>query len=212
MACYIHKRIQAAKRNPQEGLISALIAVEQEGQRLTEEEMEAMILLLLFAGHVTTVHLIGAGIFTLWEHPEQKQLLMSDRSRITDAVNEMLRYLSPVQMTKPMLPIRDMEWQGQHLKRGDKIVAFLASANVDPSQFDQPTQFDIQRHPNPHVAFGAGIHNCLGWKLAVAEAEIAVEELLTRFPNFNLGVRPDHVRWSRQAGTRGLESLPVTLE
>jgi len=208
---YIREQIQAARKIPQEGLISALIAVEQEGQRLTGEEMESMILLLLFAGHITTVHLIGAGIYAILEHPEQKRLLMGNLSLMPGAVNEMLRYLSPVQMTKPMLPVRDIEWHGHRLKRGNKIVAFLASANVDASQFDQPTRFDIQRHPNPHVAFGAGIHNCLGWKLAVAEAEIAIGELLARFPKFELGIPRDQVRWSPQPGTRGMESLPMRL-
>jgi cytochrome P450 len=208
---YIRERIQAVRNKPQEGLISALIAAEQDGHRLTEEETVAMILLLLFAGHITTVHLIGAGIYTLWEHPEQKQMLISNWSLVNGAVNEMLRYLSPVQMSKPMLPVRDMEWHGQRLKRGDKIVAFLAAANVDPHQFERPTQFDVRRQPNSHVAFGAGIHVCLGSKLAVAETEIAVEELLTRFPKLDLGIPRSQVRWSGQPGTRGMESLPVTL-
>lgn len=208
---YVRERIQAARNQPQAGLISALIAAEQEGHRLTEEELATMILLLLFAGHVTTVHLIGAGIYTLLEHPAQKARLMADWSLVNGAANEMLRYLSPVQMTKPMLPIRDLEWRGQRLQRGDKIVAFLASANVDPARFNQPTNFDIGRQPNPHVAFGAGIHVCLGWKLAVAETEIAVQELLTRFPKLCLGIPPSQVPWSRQPGTRGMESLPIRL-
>lgn len=208
---YIRERIRVARSQPQEGLISALIAAEQDGQRLTEEEMVTMVLLLLIAGHITTVHLIGAGVSTLLEHSDQKQRLMSDWSLVNGAVNEMLRYLSPVQMTKPMMAVRDMEWQGQSLRKGDRIVAFLAAANVDPAQFDQPTRFDIGRDPNPHVAFGAGIHNCLGWKLAVVEAEIAVQELLTRLPNLALGIDASQVRWSKQLGTRGMESLPVVF-
>ncbi len=208
---YIREQIQAARKQPREGLISALVAAEQDGQRLTEDEMAAMVLLLLFAGHITTVHLIGAGVYTLLRHPEQKQSLMADWTQIEDAVHEMLRYLSPVQTTKPMMPIRDFEWRGQQLKRGDRILALLAAANADPRQFADPERFDIRRHPNPHVAFGAGIHICLGLKLAVAETEIAVEQLFRRYPNLKLAILDSEVRWSRQPGTRGMESLPVLL-
>ncbi len=208
---YIRERIQAARTAPEDGLISALVAAEQQGDRLTEDEMTAMILLLLFAGHITTVHLIGAGIYTLLEHPQQKQELISDWSLIESAIDELLRYISPVQMTKPMMLIRDMQWQGRTLKRGERIVAFLASANVDPSQFDRPESFDIHRHPNPHLAFGAGTHVCLGLKLAVAETEIALRRLFGRFPALELAIPGSQIRWSRQLGTRGMETLPVRL-
>jgi cytochrome P450 len=110
-----------------------------------------------------------------------------------------------------MMPIRDLEWRGQQLKRGERIVALLAAANVDPQQFADPERFDIHRHPNPHVAFGAGVHICLGLKLAVAETEIAVEQLFRRYPNLELAIPDSEVRWSRQPGTRGMESLPVRL-
>ena len=208
---YILEQIQAARKQPREGLISALVAAEQDGQRLSEDETVAMILLLLFAGHITTVHLIGGGVYTLLRHPEQKQALLSNWALVGGAVDEMLRYLSPVQTTKPMLPIRDVEWRGQQLKRGDKILALLAAANVDPQQFAEPERFDIHRHPNPHVAFGAGIHICLGLKLAVAETEIAVEQLFRRYPNLEVAIPDSEVVWSRQPGTRGMESLPVNL-
>lgn len=208
---YIRNQIEVNRATPHEGLISALIAVEQQGDRLSEDEMVAMVLLLLFAGHVTTVHLIGGGIYTLLEHPDQKQLLMSDWSRVDSAVNEMLRYLSPVQSTKPLLPARDIEWHGQRFRRGENILALLAAANVDPRQFNEPETFDILRDPNPHVAFGAGVHVCLGMKLAVAETAIAIEQLFTRFPKLELTIPHSQVQWSRQAGTRGMESLPVKL-
>lgn len=208
---YIRQQVQAARVAPREGLISALCAAEREGDRLTEDEMTAMILLLLFAGHITTVHLIGAGAFTLFEHSAQKEMLLADWSLAECAVNEMLRYISPVQMTKPMMPIRDMTWHGQNLKRGENVVAFLASANVDPRQFPEPERFNILRQPNPHLAFGAGIHTCLGLKLAVAETEIALRGLFTRFPNVELALPAAQVPWSRQVGTRGMEALPVRL-
>jgi cytochrome P450 len=208
---YTRRQIEEARRAPHEGLISELVAAEQDGQRLSEQETVSMILLLLFAGHVTTVHLIGAGIFTLLGYPEQKQALISDWSLAPGAVNEMLRYISPVQTTKPMMAVRDMEWHGVSLKRGEKILAQLAAANVDPRQFPDPERFDIKREPNAHVAFGGGPHNCLGWKLAVAEAEIALEQLFGRFPKLELAVPRDEIDWSSQLGTRGVAALPVRL-
>lgn len=211
LTTYIRGQVEAARNAPHEGLISALAAAEQEGDRLTEDEMVVMILLLLFAGHITTVHLIGGGIYTLLMHPEQKQMLLADWSLAEGAVNEMLRYLSPVQTTKPMMPVSDLEWRGRKLKRGENIIAFLASANADPRQFADPQRFDILREPNPHVAFGAGTHICLGLKLAVVETEIALEQLLTRFPELKLAVADSEVPWSKQLGTRGMESLPVRL-
>jgi cytochrome P450 len=208
---YARRQIEVVKRSPHDGLISALVAAEQDGQRLSEDEMLTMIILLLFAGHVTTVHLIGAGIYTLLGYPEQRQQLTSDWSLVGGAVNEMLRYLSPVQTTKPMMAVRELEWHGQTLKRGEQILAHLAAANVDPRQFPEPERFDIHRSPNLHVAFGAGPHVCLGWKLAVTEAEIAVEQLFSRFAKLDLAVPRDQVAWSRQLGTRGVASLPVRL-
>jgi cytochrome P450 len=208
---YIRQQIEATRRRPREGLISALIAAEEAGQRLTPDETAAMILLLLFAGHVTTVHLIGGGVFALLTHPEQKELLLADWSPVARAVDEMLRYISPVQTTKAMLPMRDLEWHGHRFRRGENIVAMLAAANADPAPFPHPERFDIRREPNPHVAFGAGIHVCLGWKLAVTETEIALEQLFARFPKLALAVPPSQAKWSRQPGTRGMETLPVRL-
>jgi cytochrome P450 len=211
LVAYIREEIRLRRANPREGLISELIAVQHDGEQLTDDELLAMIVLLLGAGHLTTVHLIGAGVYTLLEHPEQKQALQADWSLAESAVDELLRYVSPVQMTKPMMPARDLAWHGQALKRGEKIFALLAAANVDPRKFESPDRFDIRRRPNPHVAFGAGIHVCLGARLAKIEAEIALERLLTRYPTPELAVSTTDVRWSGQPGTRGLAALPVRL-
>lgn len=208
---YIRRQIADVRRNPRPGLITELVAAEHEGERLTENEMIGMVILLLFAGHVTTVHLIGGGVHVLFQHPEQLTALAADWTLKTRAVNEMLRYLSPVQMTKPMMPIRPLTWRGVEMKPPERVVAFLASANADPARFDRPEVFDIHRDPNPHMAFGAGIHVCLGWKLAVAEGEIALQQLLTRFPKLEVAVSPESAKWSRQNGTRGMEELPVRL-
>lgn len=211
LVAYIREQIQLCRAKPREGLISELIAAQHEGERLTDDELLAMVVLLLGAGHLTTVHLIGAGVYTLLEHPAQKQALLDDWSLVGSAVDEVLRYVSPVQMTKPMMPARDLEWHGQGLKRGEKMFALLAAANVDPLKFERPDHFDIRRSPNPHVAFGAGIHVCLGARLARIEAEIALERLLTRFPRLEAAVPSSDVRWSGQPGTRGLAELPVRL-
>jgi cytochrome P450 len=208
---YIRRQIEIVREHPREGLIAELIDAEDEGHKLTPDETAAMILLLLFAGHVTTVHLIGGGVFALLTHADQKELLQADWSLAESAINEVLRYLTPVQTTKAMLPIRDLEWHGHRFRRGENIVAMLAAANADPAVFPQPERFDIRRDPNPHVAFGAGIHVCLGWKLAVTETEIALAQLFARFPKLELAVPPRQAKWSRQPGTRGMEQLSVRL-
>jgi len=209
---YIEAQIAECRKNPRPGLITALIEAEDEGERLTEEEMVSMVVLLLLAGHITTVHLIGAGIFVLLEHSEQRQKLCSDWSLAGGCVNELLRFLSPVQTSKPMMPVRDFEWRGYQLKRGERMVALLAAANADADKFPHPERFDMTRESNPHLAFGTGIHVCLGMKLAVAEAEVAIKRLFTRFPELRLAVPADQVRWSPQFGTRGLDKLPVYLK
>jgi cytochrome P450 len=211
LIAYIREHIRLRRADPREGLVSELIAAQHEGERLSDDELLAMIVLLLGAGHLTTVHLIGAGLYTLLQHPEQKQALQADGSLAEPAVDELLRYVSPVQMTKPMMPAHDLEWHGQALKRGEKVFALLAAANVDPRKFKDPDRFDIRRLPNPHVAFGAGIHVCLGARLARIEGEIALGRLLTRFPRLELAVPSAEVRWSGQPGTRGLAALPVRL-
>lgn len=209
---YIEQQIAACRRSPRPGLITALIEVEEAGEKLTEEEMVSMVVLLLLAGHITTVHLIGGGIFTLLEHTEQKQNLLSDWGLLPGCVNELLRYLSPVQTTKPMMPIRDMEWRGTRLRRGERMVALLAAANADENVFAQPERFDMTRSPNPHLAFGTGIHVCLGMQLADAEAEVSLQRLFTRFPDLRQAIPAEKVRWSPQFGTHGLETLPVYLK
>lgn len=208
---YVREKIAEYRQTPRPGLISELIAAEVAGERFTDEEMISMVIMILTAGHVTTVHLLSGGIFTLLTHPEQLQLLQADWSRNAGCVNEVLRYLSPVQLTKPMLAARELEWQGQHLRRGQKLVAFLASANVDPARFTDPEQFQILRPAVPHLAFGAGIHVCLGLKLAKAEAETVFQRLWTRFPQLQISEPVDQVRWSNAPGTRGLERLLVQL-
>ncbi len=206
---YLREQFRACREQPRPGLISALVAAEQEGDRLNEDELLSMAFLLLFAGHETTVYLISTGVHALLEHPEQKHVLMSDWSKAASAVEEVLRFVSPVQMTKPRIVREDMQLYGQQLRRGQYIMPLLASANSDPTQFSDPERFDISRSPNNQLSFGTGVHVCLGIKLARAEGEIAFRKIFQRFPGLKLA-SSDH-EWTKRLGLRAIRSLPVTV-
>ncbi len=194
-----------------DGLITALREVETDAGKLTEDELVSMIFLLFGAGQETTTHLISGGLSTLLSHDDQRQRLQADFGLMATCVEECLRHVSPVQMTKPRFAKRDIEWQGLAFKRGDMFAAFLSAANCDPAKFENPHRFDLARHPNPHLSFGTGVHFCLGFQLARAEAAIAFERLLTRFPDMRLAVDPGEIVWRKRLGIRALASLPVRL-
>ncbi len=208
---YLRRHIQEVRKRPRPGLITALVQIEEEGDRLDEEELLAMIFLLLVAGHETTVHLISGGLLTLLEAPERKDRLRADPSLIPGAVEELLRYVSPVQTTKPRFVARDLELLGHLLRRGEIVMPLLAAANCDPDKFPDPERLDFTRHPNPHLSFGAGIHFCLGAQLARMEAAVAFTWLFDRFPEIRLAVPAREVRWTPRFGLRGVLSLPVIL-
>jgi cytochrome P450 len=193
-----------------EGLIAALREVEVDGQTLSEDELVSMIFLLFGAGQETTTHLIAGGLFALLSREDQLSRLRSEPGLMPGCVEECLRYVSPIQMTKPRFLTRDMEWSGRKFARGDMFAAFLAAANCDPSRFEHPQAFDIARHPNPHLSFGTGVHFCLGFQLARAEAAVAFERLFARFPNMRLDRRIG-IQWHRRLGIRALSRLPVRL-
>jgi len=193
------------------GLIAALRDAEAEGQRLSENELVSMIFLLFGAGQETTTHLIAGGLFALLTHPDQRRRLRDDPSLMPLCVEECLRYVSPVQMTKPRFAVRDMVWQGRPFRRGDMFAGFLAAANSDPSKFEEPDRFDIKRHPNPHLSFGTGVHFCLGFQLARVEAAVALERLLARYPDVRLTIEGKKIRWRKRLGIRALAALPVQL-
>jgi cytochrome P450 PksS len=193
------------------GLIAALRDAEAEGQRLSEDELVSMIFLLFGAGQETTTHLIAGGLFALLTHPDQRRRLRDDPSLMPLCVEECLRYVSPVQMTKPRFAVRDMVWQGRPFRRGDMFAGFLAAANSDPSKIEEPDRFDITRHPNPHLSFGTGVHFCLGFQLARVETAIALERLLARYPDVRLTTEGKNVRWRKRLGIRALATLPVRL-
>ncbi|MGY8632512.1 cytochrome P450 [Bradyrhizobium sp. 14AA] len=193
-----------------EGLIAALRDVQVDGQTLSEDELVSMIFLLFGAGQETTTHLIAGGLLELLSREDQLHRLRSDPGLMPGCVEECLRHVSPVQMTKPRFLTRDMEWMGRTFRRGDMFAALLAAANCDPAKFERPHAFDIARHPNPHLSFGTGVHFCLGFQLARAEAAIGFERLLLRFPRIRLDPKVG-VQWHKRVGIRALTALPVRL-
>jgi len=192
-----------------DGLIAALRDAETDGQTLSEDELVSMIFLLFGAGQETTTHLISGGLLALLSHEDQLRKLRSDPGLMSTCVEECLRYVSPVQMTKPRFATRDVVWQGQQFRRGDMFAGFLAAANCDPAWFEHPHSFDIARHPNPHLSFGTGVHFCLGFQLARAEAAIGFERILARFPDMRFAT--EQIAWHKRLGIRALAQLPVRL-
>lgn len=211
MIDYVRDQIEVARHNPRPGIISELVRAEEDGDQLNENELVAMVLLLLVAGFETTTHLIGDSIIALEQNPDQKTwLLANPASRMERAVEELARFTTPVQSTKPRHVTRDCDFFGQALKRGDVIMAFIASANADPAEFEMPEQLKLDRLPNPHLVFSSGIHFCLGMQLARVETQSALARLYARFPNLKI-VEPDKLEWITRYGIRGVKSLPVEL-
>jgi cytochrome P450 len=210
MKRYLEERLRLAREHGGEGLIADLVRVEMEGGRISADEMVSMLFLLLGAGSETTTHLISGSVYELIRNPALRDWLEEDWSRIGLAVEEFLRFLSPVQVTKPRFVREDMDFGGVRLKKGDKIMAMLTAANMDPQANEHPERLDLERRPNRHVSFGSGIHFCLGHQLARIEGMCALQALFTRWPRLSLAVAPDQIRWRKRPGLRSIERLPVT--
>jgi cytochrome P450 len=204
---YLRAIIAERRRAPRADLISGLVAAEERGDVLTEPELVSMCTLLLIAGHETTVNLIGNGTLALLRNPDQLALLRADAGLVPRAIEELLRYDSPVQMTG-RVALEPVTIGGQTIDQGQWIVSLLGAANHDPAQFADPERLDLRRNPNPHVAFGRGIHFCLGAPLARLEGQLAIGALVRRFPKLELAGEP--VR-RNQITLRGLASLPVAM-
>lgn len=210
MIRYIRSEIDAARAGERKGLLVDMVKAETDGDRMSEDELVAMVAILFLAGHETTTHLLSTGIATLVEHPDQLAALKQDWSLAPQAIEELMRYNSPVQMTKPRVVRDDCEFRGARLKRGDKIMACLASANSDPAAFPHPERFDIFRErPQRHTGFGGGIHLCLGLQLARAEGQIALERLFTRWPDLAVDDPKENRDWITRLGIHGYRALPV---
>lgn len=205
---FFRKTVEERRRNKGNDLISLLIDIEEEGEVLTEDELYAQCIALLFAGHETTRNLIGNGMYTLLKNPEQTAELRAKPEMIRSAVEELLRYESPVQFTARVLK-EDMEICGQEIRKGWTVQCMLGAANRDPKQFKEPDQLDLKRLNNQHLAFGAGLHACIGAQLARLEGQVAILNLVQRFPNMKLSGPPPE--WAPTFGLRGLNSLSVIL-
>ncbi len=204
---YFMPVIRARRREPRDDIVSALTQAEEEGDALTEREMLLMLRLLLVAGNETTTNLIGNGVLALLRHPEQLALLREDPTRIPAAVEELLRFDTPVQLD--IRGVReDCEMNGHPLRRGDGAILAIGAANRDPAVFDDPDRLDIGRSSGSNLSFGRGVHHCLGAPLARLEGRIALEVLLERFSSLRL--RTDRPAFRRGVVLRGLESLPVS--
>ena len=206
---YLRRFFKVRRRDPRDDMASALIQAEEAGDKLNEDELLAMVFLLLIAGHETTVNLIGSGVLALLEHPSQLDKLRAEPTLMKSAVEELLRYTSPVFMTTERYAREDVTLHGMTIPRGEMTLGVIGSANRDETVFEQPDTLDITREPNRHLSFGQGIHFCLGAPLARMEAQIAVGTLLRRMPELRLKVSPDSLRWRPSMILRGLDSLPV---
>ena len=208
----LRDEFRALHERPREGLVSELVHAEADGQKMSENELLAMVFVLFVAGHETTTHLLSSGIWTLLTRPgATDQVRAMDEAARLAAVDELMRWCTPVQMTKPRFVKADMDFEGRALKRGDRVFGFLAAGNVDPAEFDNPLTLDLARRPNRHVGFGSGAHICLGIHLARTEAETALDVLFTRYPGLTIDGDPMAPKWIARSGLRGLKRLPVRL-
>jgi cytochrome P450 len=208
---YIRRLVRTRRAAPRDDLVSALVEAHEAGDRLSEDELLAMVSLLLIAGHETTVNLIGNGMLALLDHPQQLERLRDDPGLIKPAVEELLRYDGPLETATERYAREDATIAGVTIPRGEMVFAVLASANRDERQFDHADTLDITREPNRHLAFGLGVHFCLGAPLARLEGQIAINTLLRRIPNLRLAVPRQAL--SRRPGLvlHGLKSLPVAF-
>lgn len=205
---YFNELIPKRKADPRDDLLTALLAVEDDGDVLSHGELLAMLLLLLVAGHETTVNLIGNGLLALLRHPDQFERLRTEEGIGRHAIEELLRYDSPVQMTGRIAK-RDVVIGGQPVKAGQFVSTIVASANRDPEAFEDPDTLNLTREPCNHLSFSAGIHFCLGAQLARLEGQIALTTAVRRFPQMQLA--SEDLTWRPAPILRGLEALPVTF-
>jgi len=211
MTSYFRKMLAARRRAPADDLLSALVAARDDEDRLTEDELLSMAFLLLVAGHETTVNLIGSGMLALLLNPGELDRLRADPSLLGTAVEELLRYVNPVNNATFRFAGEPLEIGGQQISPDEVVLVSLSGANRDPSRYADPDRLDLSRDSAGNLAFGHGIHYCLGAPLARLEAEIAFGGLLERFGSMTLAVPADSLRWRPSTLIHGLEALPVRL-
>jgi cytochrome P450 PksS len=206
---YLRDLFVQKRETPGDDLISQLLQVEVDGDRLTEDEVLAMVFILFVAGHITTVNLIANGVFALLTHPDQAAQLRADPKLASNAVEEILRYYGPAETTTPRFARVEVELGGQEIAKGDPLLVVLAAADRDPARFVDPQAFEIMREDaNRHIAFGKGVHACLGAPLARLEGQIAIETLFRRYPDLRLAVPESEITWA-PSFLRSLTRLPL---
>ncbi|MEJ9314899.1 cytochrome P450 [Priestia megaterium] len=208
---YLGKLTEQKRVSPGEDLMSYLIQTEEEGERLTVSELYGVVMLLIVAGHETTVNLIANGLLALLTHPEQLALLKADPSLVAQAIEELLRFNGPVEFSTDRWAKESFMFMGQQVAKGDHVIVSLASANHDPAAFENPNTLDITKEKSPHLAFGKGIHYCLGAPLARIEGEIAIQVLLEEYPSLTLAAELSELEWRQSFIIRGLKQLPINL-
>src|SRR6266700_1461546 len=208
---YTAQLVADKRLHPGEDLISQMIAIEEEGDRLSEAELLSTITLLIFAGHETTSNLLATGTLMLLDRPAQLEQLKADLSLVPAAVEELLRFNGPATTAGPRFATADIEIAGQQIKRGDMLFPVLMSANHDETQFTEPDELEIARTLSRHLGFGQGIHMCLGMPLARLEAAIAFTTLLKRMPNLRLSVPRESITWHVNLNSWSLAALPVAF-
>jgi cytochrome P450 len=211
LVAYIVNLLADKRSSPGDDLLSALVDVRDDSERLSEAELVSMVFLMLVAGHETTVNLIGNGVHLLLTHPDQLDRLRADRSLLPSAVEEFLRFSSPVQTSTYRITTEPVEYAGVEIPAGAPVLISLMSANRDEKVFTDADRMDVARREAGHIAFGHGIHFCLGAALARLEGRIAIGALLDRFPDLRLGVPAEDLQWRPGILIRGLDKLPVRL-
>jgi len=208
---FIRKLIARKRAEPGDDILSGLIEAEEEGDRLAEDELVAMVFLLIIGGFETTLHLITNGVRTLLENPDQLERLRADPELWESAVEEIVRHRGPIHGTKLQYAKEDVLLRGTMIERGSPIMPMLGAANHDPRAFENPDDFDAARSPNHHLGFGFGMHFCLGKQLALMETRIALKNLFDRNPDLRLAVDPRQLKIVNVPGWHRHESLPVRM-
>ncbi len=206
---YLRAMFEEKRKDPEDDLVSALVRAEEAGDKLSEDELFGIVFLLLVAGYETTVGLIGNGTLALLQHPNQLQKLRDDPSLIKDAIEELLRYATPFEVSSERFAREDVAIGETVIPKGEMVLAVMAAADRDPERFPEPDTLEITRTDNKHLAFGKGIHFCLGAPLARMEGQIAIGTLLQRMPNLRLKGSPESLTWRPGMIMRGLQGLPV---
>ncbi len=209
---YVAALVEDRRADPKDDLLSGLVAAEEAGDRLSLDELLSTLVLLITAGHETTVNLIANATLALSRHPHVRDALAADPAAMPVAVEEFLRFDGPVERALNRWAAEDIVWDGRTIRRGDPLILILGSANRDAERFDEPDTLDPTRSPNPHLAFGKGPHYCMGAPLARLEGEIALNTLLARLPGLRVAVPEAELRYRFLPGFRALEVLPVVWD